>query len=120
MCGGCMSDFEQALVRAAQVRQAQLAERPAVQLAIEAKMRELHRQLSDTGGYGDIGWSFDLVEDMDILCRRNNVTRAIWRHYSGDGTALYPVDSRDAVAISRSIEHAVDLTAQLVVGLLKT
>jgi hypothetical protein len=83
-------------------------------------MRELHRHLNDTGGYGDIGWSFDITEDLDILCRCNNVTRAIWRHYSGEATAIYPPDVRDAVVISRSIEHAVDLTAQLVVGLLKT
>ena len=115
-----MSDFEQALIRAARVRQAQLAERPAEELAIEAKMRALHEQLGDTGGYGDIGWSFDLTDDFHVLCRRNGVTRAIWRHYSGEATALYPPDVRDAAAIARSIEHAVDLTAQLVVGLLKT
>jgi len=115
-----MSDFEQALIRAARIRQAQLAERPAELIAIETKMRELHQQLGDTGGYGDIGWSFDLTDDQTaILCRRNGVTRAIWKHYSGDATALYPPDARDAAVISRSIEHAVDLTAQLVVGLLQ-
>lgn len=114
-----MSDFEQALIRAARTRQAQLAERPAELLAVEAKMRTLHEQLGDTGGYGDIGWSFDLTDDYLILCRRNGVTRAIWRHYSGDATALYAPDARDAAAISRSVEHAVDLTAQLVVGLLR-
>lgn len=115
-----MSDFEQALIRAARVRQAQLAERPAEILAIEVKMRELHQHLSDTGGYGDIGWSFDFTETGDILCRRNGTTRAIWRHFSGDATGLYPPTSRDATVIARSVEHAVDLTAQLVVGLLKT
>ncbi|MEL6288952.1 MAG: hypothetical protein AAFQ42_08660 [Pseudomonadota bacterium] len=114
-----MSDFEQALIRAARTRQAQLAVKPAEVLAVEAKMQALHAHLGDTGGYGDIGWTFDLAPDFTIHCRQHHVTRAVWRHFSGDATALYPPGSRDATAIARSVDHAVELTAELVVGLLR-